>query len=219
MLTKILKNIIEKRLPTYYKADPRIFNHDVALAIPWAAIFPRKGRTAKFRLVKTDFAQYRFKPKWSAFGFVLFILILYAYIIWPMVKTEHLAEWQMVFLVPIIAGLIPLLALFYATRAMLTPIVFDRTSGFYWKSWKKLDKTSKSNTCALKDICALQIVHKIIKRNRSNKDRSLFELNIILNNKMRLHILDHSTLENLHSDAEDLAQFLGVPLWNGVRTS
>jgi len=93
--------------------------------------------------------------------------------------------------------------------------VFDKNKGTFWKDRKKSHEifdTSKIKAYTpFKDIYALQIVSKYC----TGRDASFYsyELNLVLNNKKRINIVDHGKQKKLLAEAKVLASFLQKPLW------
>lgn len=92
-----------------------------------------------------------------------------------------------------------------------SPHGFDKASNRYYRGFKSI-QTKMSVDISLKTIVALQLIGETI----SDEDGSFksFELNIILNNKERLNVMDHSNLRGIINDAETLSEFLNIPIWH-----
>ena len=70
---------------------------------------------------------------------------------------------------------------------------------------------------ALGAIHALQIVHEWVSGNgKGSKPYKSYELNLVLSSGERKNVVDHGNREKLLEDANQLAQFLGVPLWDAT---
>ena len=102
----------------------------------------------------------------------------------------------------------------------IRPIVFDTSSGFFWKGWKSprnaiLQKAMKGCT-ALDDILALQLISERCSGSSSNggsRSYYSYELNLVLKDRSRINVFDHGGHKRATKDAELLAKFLDVPLW------
>lgn len=97
------------------------------------------------------------------------------------------------------------------------PIVFDRVLNYYWKGGRPPDpmcgEVMRKQCAPLHHIVALQIVAKECAS--SNQDTyTSYELNLILKDKARLHVVNHRDLASIQKDARALAVFLGVPCWD-----
>lgn len=118
---------------------------------------------------------------------------------------------------PLILGALGWYA-FHGTR----PIVFDKDVGRSWRCWKPRLRGQEISRCSeeipLDRIHALQIIPKISYRliGRPNMFLSL-ELNLVLRDGQRMNVLNHKSIDLALSEAETLADFLGVPLWDAAR--
>ncbi len=95
-------------------------------------------------------------------------------------------------------------------RSFTKPIVFDKGRGWYWKS-RKDPREKPESACKLDQIHALQILSERCKTKKSHYYS--YELNIVLHDGSRLSVLDHGRIEELRVDAQRLAEFLAVPIW------
>ncbi len=104
----------------------------------------------------------------------------------------------------------------YKTMGM--PIVFDREVGFIWKGHKqpKLsgDQSDKVYITYFSEVHALQIIPEYI----SSSKRSFYsyELNLVMKDASRLHLIDHGNYQQIASDAEEISQFLGKKVWDNT---
>jgi len=95
------------------------------------------------------------------------------------------------------------------------PIVFDKTNGMFWKGWKTPQRYSpnndRKNSRSLGDIHALQIIAERVRRD--NKSYISYELNLVFKDASRINVVDHGKQSTLRKDADRLAEFLNVPIW------
>ena len=63
-------------------------------------------------------------------------------------------------------------------------------------------------------VKALQIISELCRGDKSSYHS--YELNLILDNASRINVVDHGSLSKLREDANRLAQFLGVPIWDAA---
>ena len=94
------------------------------------------------------------------------------------------------------------------------PKVFDRDQKLFWVGYG--EPTSWSNTVRLKDVHAIQLVAEKIRSSSSSTRSSYYsyELNLVLKNSTRVGVVDHGSRDAIRSDAEQLGEFLGVPVWD-----
>ena len=67
---------------------------------------------------------------------------------------------------------------------------------------------------ALDDIMAIQVLGEKLIEKETNAKRNSFELNLVLKNLKRVHVIDHNNLQGILDDAELLSDYLNVPLWH-----
>jgi hypothetical protein len=113
-------------------------------------------------------------------------------------------------------GLVFLIAgstmLYFSTN----PVVFDKRKGFFWKGRKPPYENGKwrdREDCArLGEVYALQLIAELVSGDKQNYYS--YEINLILKNGSRIHVVDHGKKNKIQEDAKTLAQFLGKPLWD-----
>ena len=74
---------------------------------------------------------------------------------------------------------------------------------------------NKKAACSAKfdDIHAIQLLpKKMIGKNQHYR----FELNIVLKNSNRVHVVDYSGTRGIDTDAKALSLFLGKPVWDAI---
>jgi hypothetical protein len=101
-----------------------------------------------------------------------------------------------------------LTALYLTTR----PIVFDRELGRFWKAWRT-PRPGVDVGVELASIHAVQVISEYCSGKASFYS---YELNLVLTDGARLNVVDHGDLASIRADGEELASFLGVPLWDPV---
>jgi hypothetical protein len=115
---------------------------------------------------------------------------------------------------------------FFLFRSSTKPIVFNKTTGYFWKGRLKENENPSQKPlkvyCKLIEIVSLQIISERVKSSSSSSSggsssfRS-YEINLILQDASRLNVIDHGNKKKLLEDAEQLASYLGVPIWDGNR--
>ena len=103
----------------------------------------------------------------------------------------------------------------WAGHALARPLVFDRGRGWFWRGSKPTRRPSASHGAAaglLDEIHALQLIGA--SRRGPARLCSAHELNLVLHNGERINAVRHGSLTKLRADAERLATFLNVPLWD-----
>ena len=121
----------------------------------------------------------------------------------------------------------------------LRTVVFDFRSGRFWEgrmAWKARSKgappapPARSATAvggSLRGIYAIQLLEESVSTSGAFAPQGLshlrhqyfyksYELNLVNRHGGRLNLIDHADLAGLRRDADQLAWFLDVPLWDGV---
>jgi len=98
---------------------------------------------------------------------------------------------------------------------------FDLSRGiyFYRTDFDWLNPSSIKKVNSIDQIIGLQILREWIVGNSSGTSRTSsksyysYEINVVLKDLKRIHIMDHANLESIESGATQFAELLGVPLW------
>ena len=83
--------------------------------------------------------------------------------------------------------------------------VFDRTSCSF---------THKGRTVDLESIRAIQLVREYVSGNKNSYYS--YELNLVCSSGDRINIVDHGSLRAIREDAEVLANYLSLPVWDAI---
>ena len=83
--------------------------------------------------------------------------------------------------------------------------VFDRSS-------RRLSMGGKSYN--LDQVCAIQLIRELVHERRSFFIS--YELNLVCANAERICIVDHGSLRTIRKDAELLADYLSIPVWDAI---
>ncbi|MEN9362357.1 MAG: hypothetical protein RL095_3892 [Verrucomicrobiota bacterium] len=189
--------------------DPSVFGDPLAQRIDWSPLV--QGGT-NIRTHQLDFQhsqRLEFRATAAArFCAGIFIVLPATLILAAFVKKNF--PWAAA-----IVGAVLLTIGIALWREFTKPIVFDKARGWYWKSRQEpLGLPRRENlkaACKLDEIRALQILGERCKT--KNSSFYSYELNLVLSDGSRLGVVDHGRLEELRTDAQHLAEFLGVPIW------
>ena len=66
----------------------------------------------------------------------------------------------------------------------------------------------------MENIRAIQLVREYIRGNRNSYYS--YELNLVCSSGDRINIVDHGSLRAIREDAEMLANYLSVPVWDAI---
>lgn len=113
--------------------------------------------------------------------------------------------------------------LLFVFRQLILVTVFDKRRGRFWNAWRGTGLSAASRASgSIDEIHALQMIGRYLPRqvHRRGPGRTSisggftrYELNLVLKDGSRLHLMAHGHGDSLRRDAEKLASFLGKPLW------
>ncbi len=83
--------------------------------------------------------------------------------------------------------------------------VFDRSS-------RRLAKGDK--TYDLEQVCAIQLIREYVSAKETRYYS--YELNLVCIDGERVNIIDHGSLRAIRKDAETLADYLSIPVWDAI---
>ena len=96
---------------------------------------------------------------------------------------------------------------------LLRPVRFDCFSRTFAKGYPFVRETS----VPFSDIEAIQILAEHVRGTKNNSFTS-YEFNLVLKNKSRLTVVDHSDVSEIRKNAELLAKMLTIPVWDITKT-
>lgn len=104
---------------------------------------------------------------------------------------------------------------YFLYRYLYRPIVFDKQSGYFYRGTPRLVygliDPNNTNIIPLSLVHAIQIIWKIVS---SDSLFQSYEINLILKDKKRIHIIDHWNRMKIQEDAAKLAEYIWVPVWD-----
>ena len=110
-----------------------------------------------------------------------------------------------------------------ALKIHSNPAVFDKQIGYFWKGNKQVDMyqyrpgVRSKYSVALSDIHALQLISKFVPGSQDASSYCVFELNLVLADAQRINVIAHGYLKIVREDADKLARFLGIPIWDAIQ--
>lgn len=198
-----------------YAFDPARFNDPVAIQTSWR---PVKGGGSNFRtykLVKVNPDRVEFRTTIGAVIFSLIFALPGMALLIFLIPNLNWAVIDMGIIIGLLLGLIFASIGGYMFYSQMRPIVFDKQAGFLWKGRKPQMFTNEPTAryVWLELIHALQIIAEYVSGKNSFYS---FELNLVLQNGNRINVIDHGNRRRVAEDAEALAEFLGVPVWDAT---
>ena len=101
--------------------------------------------------------------------------------------------------------------------AMAPPRVFDMQDLWYWRGKRPADRAAVErcdNAAPLDLVHAIQIVHERVRD--SDSSYTSYEINLVLHDAKRVTVVDHGSLKHIRRDAEQIAELIGVPVWDAT---
>ncbi len=94
------------------------------------------------------------------------------------------------------------------------PVVFDKSIGLYWKGKRPANPAhaKPGKWTRLSNIIGIQLLSEYVSGSESSYHS--YELNLVLEDGSRLNVVDHGKSDALAKDAQKLAHFLNVPVWD-----
>lgn len=204
--------------------DPATFKDPIALQTSWDPLKRGGSNFRTHKAVQVDGNRIEFKVSKSVWFFSgIFILMPVIFGIFMLVTNAYYAK--IITLSGIKENIAPIaiLMIFVVVGIVVAvslgkPRVFDKSYGYYWKGKQgggdPMSPAAIEGGVPLSDIHALQIVSEWVSGNKTHY-RS-YELNLVLRSGQRVNVVDHGNKKALLEDAQMLAQFLNVPLWNAA---
>lgn len=221
MLEKLLKNLSEYRKP-YQSIDSTIFGDERAMHVSWTPVKRGGSSFRTHKLVQVQNNRIEFKATLWVYIFSLsfaFGGVAFAFFWVFKENSGNIFYTDFGSYMPIIISTLLIIVGLSMAIAYNKPRVFDKYTNSFTKGWVNKGKdytrynAKKNNAIGLYEIIALQIVPE---RVQSSKSSFLsYELNLMLKDYSRINVIDHGNLKKLEKDAERLADFLGVLVWNG----
>jgi hypothetical protein len=199
--------------------DPAVFDDPVAVKTDWTSCsrWATDARTHKLTPQRPDCLAFT-----ASLGMKAFVAIFILVGIGALVATFILMDREDIPLP--VRIFIPIMGVWFCTgapmfgRAMSAPRTFDQSIGYYWKGRGHPELAASGrrvkDRVKLDHIHALQIIEKRV-RNRENSYNSS-ELNLVLNDASRVHVILDGRIDKLRVDAQTLSYFLDVPLWDAT---
>lgn len=215
-INKIQEAIHNASLPL---APPDFSEYPIASQTSWTPLKPGGAnfKTHTFKLVDTHRAVFGatigarlFAMVFGSVGFVVAIvglIILFASSAHTLLVGLGLMVFGSVF-----AGIG-----IYLYRTYDKAIVFDLSDGLFWRGKRPnlSDSEQKPDTwCRIAEIVGIQVLRERVKGDKSSYFS--YEINLVLEDASRRHVVDHGSLKQVSLDAQHLGEFLQVPVWEAI---
>lgn len=212
-LSEIIKNI-----PVF---DPSSLNDELALKTEWGSISKVRSNFGTQKLVQVTPARLEFHIRKVAF---VLPGLLTAAGVWIAYKSaaDSLGNGDSNLMPGILIGVGFVAVAVFLLRIFMTPRVFDKTAGRYWKGRVQPGLASadnNKNSCELRQIHAIQLIKLSMGSDGGDEgdgSSKTYELNLVLTDASRINVQCHGSLGLIRSDAELLGKFLGIPVWDAI---
>ena len=193
----------------------RFQDHPIASTIDWS---PLKGGGSNFKTHKLQLISERQASFGSTIGARLFAAIF------AIIGAVVLVIGCVMTLGTLVPGifLVAFGSLFAGVGVWLyrqfdQAIFFDLDAGLFYQGKRPnlADASQKPDTwCRLDDIIGIQLLREHVSGSKSSYYS--YEINLVLEDGSRRNVVDHGSLGQIRQDAQILAGFLEVPLWDGI---
>jgi len=200
-----------------HQVDPSRFNDPVALKTQWSMISKGGAGFGSHKLNNVGDDVLAFKLTWGVYFLSIAFLLIWI--------AGSLGFWfnGMREIAPyVILGIFGGIGVFIFLSSA-KPIVFDKGKGLFIKgklSKGESDEVGSAKTVKLEDIHALQVLARM-QRHYDDKTRTYhtdmtYEMNLVLHDATRKSVLRHGNRGQMLDDAETIANFLGIPVWDAT---
>ena len=198
--------------------NPSVIDDPLALQTEWTAANHSGANFRTHQLVSVNSDRLEFRATMGAFlcGAVFFLVGLGIVIGCSISGTPAGSDEETEMIAAIfVLGIPGMIAGVCINYFFMKPIVFDKQQGCLWKRWRQpaqgFQRKKLKDFAELEEIHALQLLSK-----PSDDHRDLFELNLVLQNGNRFHVVNSSDLETVRKDAATLSAFLEKPVWDAT---
>jgi len=213
-----LQNAFSEAMNAGEEIEQLMKDDDVAGKTSWNAI-RSPGSTGTHKLQQISPTRIEFKPDLPALLKPTFFMLIIVGIMVSFIPKIQELDPVLLYALPIIALIIAAVTVNKFYRGM-TPVVFDRTTGYYWKSRQQPERSDISedkNACRLNDIYAIQLIRKSVSTGGSSSGGGSgisYQLNLVKKDGSRLNVTNSGKKPQLELKAEELSKFLNIPVWN-----
>ncbi|QDT90882.1 hypothetical protein [Gimesia algae] len=200
--------------------DPTTLDDPVAMQTEWS---PLKGGGASFctrKLVQVSPHRYEFRATLGAKAFYLIFFFIGLGV--SIISISEIIVSGDIFtadvLLPgafgLVFALICGLMFYYGTK----PVVFDKQFDCFWKGNIPADEllyaTANELLMPFKEIHSIQLIAEHV--SGSKNSYYSYEMNLVSRDGVRTNVVDHGKLDQIREDANTLAEFLEVSVWDGT---
>ncbi len=220
----MLKQFLEKLSALCAKKapfDPAVLNDPVALRTAWTPVRNGGASFQTHRLVTVHPYRMEFRPTAGLLMFGAFFMAMGGCAVgapMSLLFKTGAPSTALIAILPMLIGLVFMLVGVVLIRSGIVPIVIDKEEKAVWKGRKSprevFNVSELKNFAEIKNIHALQLISEHCTGSKSSY--TSYELNLVLTDGQRINLVDHGNRKKLIADAQTLAEFLEVPLWDAL---
>ena len=183
--------------------DLSIFGDELAFKTSWDPLVRQGNSMCTHKLQKTP-------PHLS--GDLLSFKVSFSTILISAILSLGGLGWLLFYAIPSENELAIFLSLTFVGVGFLLWWFTKKAESVFDRSSRRLAIGGKSYN--LDQVCAIQLISELV-----NSHKSFFisyELNLVCANAERINIVDHGLLRTIRKDAEVLADYLSIPVWDAI---
>ncbi len=218
MLKRFFKQIslVAKGGPPFDPAEH--FDDPIAGETQWTPMARGGSIVRTHRLVAVSASRMEFRPTLVAVLYsAIFLAVGIGVLIYLVVALSQGMDDCII--IPLLGGVAVIFAGVGSRRLyrLAEPIVFDAHAGYFWRGRRdpnlRAPDDDDDSAVRLDRIHALQILSEHC--DDGEEGYYSHELNLVLDDGRRLHVIDHADLDKFWADADELSVFLRVTIWDG----
>ena len=188
----------------------------IAQATEWSPLSQGGSSFCTHRLVELSGGRAEFRPTAMARLFpVVFLIFAAAALGWSAYSavTPAVDRWESTAMLGLIGSVLLGVGIWFYRR-MTGRAVFDGGSGWFWRGTPPDGSGAhdRERAVELERVYALQIVSEWVQSD--NSSFMSYEINLVLDDGSRVHVVDHGKIDFMRKDAARLGDLLSVPVWD-----
>lgn len=192
-------------------------NEPLAYQTAWTPLKSGGANFKTYQLQPVNSDRVMFKVTLFARFFYLVFIVAGTAVLFIFPGSAETLAFNEETIVPILVGVVFVTVGSWMYFKFTPPITFDKQLNAVWKGNKAPRKTINAHQpefyARLSDIHAIQLISEYVKSDKTSYYS--YEINLIMIDGERMHVIDHGKLEAIQRDANTLAQFLDKPVWKG----
>ena len=187
--------------------DLSIFGDELAFKTSWDPLVRQGNSMCTHKLQKTP-------PHLS--GDLLSFKVSFSTILFSAILSLGGLGWLLFDAIPSENELAIFLSLTFVGAGFLVWWFTKKAESVFDRSSRSLAIGGKSYN--LDQVCAIQLIREYVRNTQSGHFSHYYsyELNLVCADGKRINIVDHNSLRTIRKDAEVLADYLSIPVWDAI---